>query len=937
MAFSTLAQKHPQGLRDFWNVYDARQEELRVATLELARSHPVFGPMIAAMSPADMERNGAESRALLQRAMTSGKWDEYVASLEAQGTTYARMNIPFGSWLDIIRVVHRVMVPALAAEYGATPERVANATLAMLDFVDEGMAIIADRYSALRADDRFQMIVEAVKDYAIFMLDPAGRVATWNSGAHALKGWTTEEVLGKSLAIFYPPEERDRRPAQTLETAKKSGRCVDEGWRVRKDGTRFWASVLVTAMRDARGELVGFAKVTRDLSDRKRVEEALRASEESLATTLLSIGDGVIATDTEGRVTRMNPVAERLTGWSIEDARGRDFTAVFHIVNEITGEVAVNPIERVLREGVVVGLANHTSLIARDGSVRPIADSAAPIRRAREGLQGVVLVFRDMTAERDADRALREAHSFLDSIIENIPHMIFVKDAAELRFQRFNRAGEALLGATRDVLVGKNDFDFFPKEQAEAFTRKDREVLASQRALDIVEEPIDTPKGKRWLNTKKIPIRGRDGKARYLLGISEDVTERKEMVDRIRGLNEELERRVEERTTALRKSEDQLRHAQKMEAIGRLAGGVAHDFNNLLSVILSYGELMQGELPADDPLCAELAEIRRAAQRAADLTRQLLAFSRQQVLAPKVIDLNQTIAGMGKLVGRLIGEDIDVRTVPSANLGNVLVDPGQIEQVLMNLVVNARDAMPKGGTLTIETMNVDLDAGYASDHDGVTAGPHVMIAVTDTGHGMDKATIARIFEPFFTTKEAGKGTGLGLSTVFGIVKQSGGHIWVYSEIGKGTTFKLYFPRAQSGTRRASVVGRIASPRGTERILLVEDEDQVRALAKAVLARQGYEVHAAENGNAALALFDKLEGKIDLLLTDVVMPKMSGRELAEKLAPIRPELKVLFMSGYTDDTVVHHGVLDSGIAFLQKPITPDALARKVREVLDGRQG
>jgi len=271
--------------------------------------------------------------------------------------------------------------------------------------------------------------------------------------------------------------------------------------------------------------------------------------------------------------------------------------------------------------------------------------------------------------------------------------------------------------------------------------------------------------------------------------------------------------------------------------------------------------------------------------------------------------------------------------VPAPRLGSTLVDPGQMEQVLMNLVVNARDAMPKGGTLTIETANVELDATYAEDHEGVTPGPHVMVAVTDTGHGMDRATLGRIFEPFFTTKEAGKGTGLGLSTVFGIVKQSGGHIWVYSEIDKGTTFKLYFPRAQTGTRRASVVTPAVSPRGTERILLVEDEDQVRALAKAVLARQGYDVHVAESGAAALALFEKLDGQIDLLLTDVVMPKMSGRELAEKLSPVRPKLKVLFMSGYTDDTVVHHGVLDSGFAFLQKPITPDALARKVREVLD----
>ncbi len=370
-----------------------------------------------------------------------------------------------------------------------------------------------------------------------------------------------------------------------------------------------------------------------------------------------------------------------------------------------------------------------------------------------------------------------------------------------------------------------------------------------------------------------------------------------------------------------------------MEAIGRLAGGIAHDFNNLLSVILSYGELIGGELPRDNPLQSELAEIRKAGQRAADLTRQLLAFSRRQVLEPRVVDLNQVVVGMNKLVQRLIGEDIELRTVGAPDLASVKVDPGQIEQCLMNLVVNARDAMPDGGTLTIETANVDLDPSYLSEHAGMAPGAHVMLAVTDTGCGMDEETLSRVFEPFFTTKEAGKGTGLGLSTVFGIVKQSGGHVWVYSEPGKGTTFKLYFPRVAALERHASGLTPQVRPRGTETILLVEDEDQVRALASAVLARQGYKIHTAENGSAAIALLETLSGDVDLLLTDVVMPKMSGRELAEKIAPARPKMKVLFMSGYTDDTVVHHGVLDSGFAFLQKPITPDTLARKVREVLD----
>jgi two-component system cell cycle sensor histidine kinase/response regulator CckA len=785
---------------------------------------------------------------------------------------------------------------------------------------------------------------------------------------------------------------------------------------------------------------------------RRRAEAQVRASEESLAITLQSIGDAVIATDDRGHVTRMNPVAEQLTGLSFADALGRPLSEVFRIVQQGTRASVENPAERVLREGLVVGLANHTLLIAADGSERPIADSGAPIRDARGHVRGVVLVFRDVGEEerqarerQRSDQLLRTAYTVgrmvaweadLETrslrLSDNVREVLLLSEASRLErledaltlihpedrdsveaaflkaarggtgqalrfralppgtgemlwlewrsvtrdapehgssvrgvviditeavrseealrlsearyrtqfeaapeaivtldvdrgtFVEANENAERLFGYDRGALSRLDPFALSPPLQADGRTSREVGRAYIERAM-AGERPVF-----EWLHRnaagEEIPCEIRlvrlPGDGNLCRGSVLDISERKRA--------EAAQDRLEE---TLRKTEDQLRQAQKMEAIGRLAGGVAHDFNNLLSVILGYGELILAVLPREDPIRDSLEQMARASRRAAKLTAQLLAFSRQQVLSARIIDLNQVIGELGDMLQRLIGEDIELTLALRAE-GHVCVDPGQIEQVVMNLVVNARDAMPSGGQLAIETADIGLDGEYARTHLDVEPGRYVMLAVSDTGCGMDEATREHIFEPFFTTKEQGKGTGLGLSTVFGIIKQSGGNLWVYSEPGTGTTFKLYLPRAKQGSEPTRTYAPPAETlHGSETILLVEDDDQVRALARTILEKHGYQVHEAATGEDALRLCKQFDGKIDALLTDVVMPHMSGRELAQRLVLLHPATKVLFMSGYTDDAIVHHGVLSSELAFVQKPLLPEPLLARLRQVLD----
>ena len=470
---------------------------------------------------------------------------------------------------------------------------------------------------------------------------------------------------------------------------------------------------------------------------------------------------------------------------------------------------------------------------------------------------------------------------------------------------------ERLTGHSAAELLGRNCRFLQGKGTDPAAVAQLREAIATGQACTVELLNYRKDGTEFWNSVTLSPVRNDAGRVTQFVGVQTDVTERRLL-------------------------EAQVRQGQKMEAVGRLAAGVAHDFNNLLSVILGYSTLIIGGLKPGDPTREDMEEVKRAGERASDLTRQLLAFSRQQVLQPKVVELSQVVSGMEKMLRRVLGEDVELSLLLSRSSGRALVDTAQVEQIVMNLTVNARDAMPRGGKLTIEAKDVLLDAGYAADHAGVVPGPYVMLVFTDTGVGIEPSLIDRIFEPFFTTKDQGRGTGLGLSTVFGIVKQSGGHLWVYSELGQGTSFKIYLPRVETAIDRPTPLP--VAPLtlgGTETILLVEDEEQVRAVTRSILRRHGYNVIEAQNGGEAFLICEQFAAKIHLLLTDVVMPRMSGKQLAERLAPLRPEMQVLFTSGYTEDTIVHHGVLDAGILFLPKPITPDTLLRKVRDILDAR--
>jgi hypothetical protein len=549
-------------------------------------------------------------------------------------------------------------------------------------------------------------------------------------------------------------------------------------------------------------------------------------------------------------------------------------------------------------------------------------------RKGRFTLDTIVMLERAASSiaialeQRKAQAALRESDRTYRTLFETVPQGVVYQDAEGV-ITSANPAAERILGLTAGQMRGLKSVD--PRWHAihEDGSPFPGECHASMVALktgkpvsNVVMGVFNPLKGQHnWITINAVPLfsAGKD-KPDQIYTTFEDITERK---------------RAERERARL---EADLQQAQKMESVGRLAGGVAHDFNNLLTVINGHSDLMLGRLNEGDPLRNSLAEIRKAGGRAADLTRQLLAFSRKQIVEPEPVDLNHLVAETRDMLERLAGEDIELVTALAPGLGPVMADPGQLHQVLLNLVVNAKDAMPGGGSLTIETANVDLDQGYAAAHFEIPPGPYVLLTVSDTGTGMDEETREHIFEPFFTTKGVGKGTGLGLSTVYGIVRQCEGWIWVYSEPGQGATFKIYLPRVEQTPAAAAPPPAPGPLRGTETVLVVEDQEDVRRLTVEILKNYGYRVLEAALGGDALLLAEQHPGPIHLLLTDVAMPRMTGKELAGRLEPLRPRMRVLYMSGYTENVIAQRGTLDPGVAYIPKPFTPEALALKVREVL-----
>jgi two-component system cell cycle sensor histidine kinase/response regulator CckA len=751
-----------------------------------------------------------------------------------------------------------------------------------------------------RSEERARLLVEALPGL-VWVYDAAGQPVLHNQRWYEYTGQTHADVAANRWHEAVHPDDAAGAVATWTRCAASGEPYVTEYRLRRTDGEYRWFRSQGTVMTGRAGgdQWVG---ICTDIDELKRAEARLRESAGLIRAVVEGTTDAVYVKDRDGKYLLFNEAAARFVGRPVADVLGKDDTALF----DPAGAARIVTQSRAV---MAAGRAETTEEeLTAAGATRTYLTTRAPYRDAGGAVVGIIGIARDITDRKRAEDALR----LRDRAIGAATQGLIITDAGqpEHPLVYVSPGFERLTGYPAVEALGRNCRFLQGKDTDPAVVTQVREAVRDGAACTVEVQNYRKDGTPFWNELSVSPVRDGAGRVTHFVGVQTDVTAR-------RGL------------------EEQFRQTQKMEAFGQLAGGVAHDFNNLLTIINGYSDLLLQRLPPTDPLRELVAEIHKAGERSAGLTSQLLAFSRQQILAPQVLVPNAVVADAERMLRRLIGEDVRLTATLAPDLGAVRADPGQLEQVVMNLAVNSRDAMPTGGRLTIETRNVELDEAYARTHPDARPGGYVLLSVSDTGTGMRPEVMARVFEPFFTTKEKGKGTGLGLATVLGIVRQSGGHVAVYSEVGIGTTVKIYLPRVEAAAGGGSHVrsGLRALPRGRETILLVEDDDAVRQLARHVLTLLGYTVLDAAGGADALRVVDGHAGAIDLLVTDVVMPGMSGRQVADRLAGIRPETGVLFVSGYTDDAVVRHGILEERVHFLPKPYSPSALAAKVRDILD----
>ena len=714
-----------------------------------------------------------------------------------------------------------------------------------------------------------------------------------------------DQVLGTVMQDHVLPDDHEIFSAVLAQAGQESRR--------RKIHLKTSENLLVpvylsaTLLRSAGMEPV-ICLVFTDLEEVISAEEALRESEERFRATFEQAAVGIAHAAPDGRWLQVNQKLADIVGYTREELMAKSFREITY-PDDL--ETDLEYLQQVLA-GEISTFCMEKRYIRKDASIVWINLTVSLVRKPSGEPGYFIAVIEDISSRKRADAALQDSEERHRTILQTALDGFWMVDT-QGRLLEVNETYCRMSGYSAQELLAMRIPDLEVLETAEETAARIRQIMT---------------KGEHRFESRH---RRKDGSVFDVeISVQYRPAEGGRIATFLRDVTEHI-RLAEERA----RLEDQLWQAKKVEAIGRLAGGVAHDFNNLTAIILGYGEMLLGQLSPGNPARKSVEQIIAAGRRSAALTHQLLAFSRKQTLQPEVLDLNALLRNLEKMLGRLIGEDIELEFRLAAHLGRVMADPGQLEQVVTNLVLNARDAMPRGGRLTLESADVELDETYALGHTSVVPGKYVLLALTDTGCGMDKATMARLFEPFFTTKETGKGTGLGLATVYGIVKQSGGYIWVYSEPDKGSTFKVYLPRTDAEPQAKAVEAGGDTPRGDgERILLVEDEASLRELCEIVLSGLGYRVSAAGSGTEALRLVEEQRLEPNLVVTDVVMPGMSGTELAERLRRDRSDLKVLYMSGYPDDAIARHGILDPGIPFIQKPFTERALAVHVREALKG---